>query len=366
MLRNLLRFSAFASALALALLIPACGPSGGGKAGKAKVAIVTNVTDPFWDIAQAGAMKGGEDFDVQVIFKQPDTLSVDSQMKEVKNVLDLGLKGLSVSVINPGEQSAKLKAIAQDLPSNNFMTMDNDAPESGRLCYVGVDNLEAGREVGRLVKSALPDGGTVALFIGAIDSDNGKKRVAGVLSELADVPGQEVLDEVSRPKAFYRETYGKYTLHRKEAITDGGAKDKAAANAGDELGKLEGKSNLCFVGLYAYNPAKILEAARQKGLVGKIKIVGFDEDLVTLDGIDKGEIVGSVSQDPYGYGYETVKWLRHVIDGKDKTQLPQKPTAYSLITQDGKTIAGCKAEKFKKASDYAATVQAAYKAGKGK
>ena len=49
--------------------------------------------------------------------------------------------------------------------------MDNDADaETGRLCYVGVDNREAGRAVGRLVKKALPrTGGMIAMFIGSDD-----------------------------------------------------------------------------------------------------------------------------------------------------------------------------------------------------
>ena len=43
-----------------------------------------------------------------------------------------------------------------------LITMDNDADKTGRLCYIGIDNYEAGKAVGRLVKKALPNGGTVA------------------------------------------------------------------------------------------------------------------------------------------------------------------------------------------------------------
>lgn len=361
MTRNLLRGLALVAAAGLVALVPACGGSGGGggRGGKAKVAIVTNCTDPFWDICQAGAAKGASEFDLDVTFKQPEQGTVDYQMKMVDDLVKLGIKGLAVSVINPKEQTPKLKALAQDLPLNNFITMDNDAPQSGRLCYVGVDNFEAGKEAGRMAKRALPDGGTLALFIGSTDSDNGINRVAGVLSELA---GRDVRADVA--KGQYEEKYGNFTLHRKQPITDDLKQDKAAANAGDTLEQLKNTPNVVFVGLYAYNPAKILEAARTKGMVGKVKIVGFDEDLTTLDGIDKGEIEGSVSQDPYNYGYETVKWLRHVIDGKDKGQLPQKPTPYSVVTRDGKTpdLPGI---KNRKASEYAQIIRDAYAAAKG-
>ena len=368
--RCVLRAAVVVLAAAGLAVIPACGGGGGGgRGGKTKVAVVTNCTDPFWDICPAGAIKGGKDFDLDVVFKQPEQGTVDVQMKTVDDLTKLGVKGLAVSVINPKEQTPRLKAIAQDLPLNNFITIDNDAPESGRLCYVGVDNYEAGKEVGRMVKQAVPGGGTVALFIGSTDSDNGVKRVAGVLSELA---GTDVRGEVA--KGQYREKYGDYTLHRKQPITDDLKQDKAAANSADTLEQLKGTPNLCFVGLYAYNPAKILEAARTKGMVDKIKIVGFDEDLTTLDGIAKGEIVGSVSQDPYNYGYETVKWLRHVVDGKDKGALPQDPTPFSVVTQNGGddltrtvSVGGKEKEitvKQRKASDYAQLVRDAYAAAK--
>ena len=93
---------------------------------------------------------------------------------------------------------------------------------------------------------------------------------------------------------------------------------------------------LCHIVLiYAYNPKAILEAARSKQMVGKIKIVGFDENDVTLDGINKGEIEGTVVQDPFNYGYESVRLLSILAKGGDKSALPTMPTAYSIVTKDG-------------------------------
>jgi len=357
------RFLRLAAILGATVSLSACGKNGddgkggGTAAGKPQVAIVTNCADPFWDICQAGAKKAGTEFGVEVIFRQPIQLSVDEQTKTVDDVVRLGLKGLAVSVVNPAEQTPKLKAIAADLPDNNFITIDNDADKSGRLCYVGVDNFEAGKEAGKMVKHALPDGGTIGLFIGGTDSANAVARIAGVLTELG---GSDARADVAQ--GVYQEKYGNYALHAKRPITDEGKKDKAEQNAGAFLDEYTGKANVCFVGLYAYNPAKAVEQARKKGLIGKVQIVGFDEDLVTLEGIKQGEIVGSVSQDPYGYGYETVKWLKHVIDGKDKKDLPQTATKYSIVTKDGKplpnTTPGIQA---KKAEDYYKTVADAIK-----
>lgn len=314
--------------------IPACNKAGSGAAAsggtggaKPKVAVITNCTDPFWDLCEAGAKKSAAENGVDVVFRQPANLDVGIQNEIIETVLKTGVKGLAVSVINPKEQTPDLRRISQQV---HLLTMDNDADQSGRLCYVGVDNYDCGKEVGRMVKRALPAGGTVALFIGTTTSANAQDRIAGVLDEL---DGKDNRADVRAGK--FKEKYGSYTLHRKEPITDDTKRDKALANASDTLEQLKSATNVCLVGLYAYNPATILEAVRTKQQVGKVKIVGFDEDFVTLDGIDKGEIEGTVVQDPYNYGYESVKWLAHLTKGGDKAQLPTKATAHRVVTKDG-------------------------------
>ena len=67
----------------------------------------------------------------------------------------------------------------------NLITQDNDAPRTRRKLYLGTDNYEAGKAVGKLVKEAMPEGGTIAIFVGQPDPINAKERRQGVLDELA-------------------------------------------------------------------------------------------------------------------------------------------------------------------------------------
>ena len=353
MTRQLRVFAPVAFACLLAAL-PACtGKSGSGKP---KVAVVTNCTDPFWTICEAGAKQSAKDNDVELAFRQPATDTVADQMEIVEALLKTGIKGIAISVINPKEQTPDLTRIAGKV---NLLTMDNDAEKSGRLCYIGIDNYEAGKEVGRMVKRALPDGGTVAIFIGNTTSDNAHGRIAGVLDEL---DGKDNRAEITAGK--YREKYGKFNLHRKEPITDGTTPDKVANNASDALEQLKNTPNVAMVGLYNSNPKGILEAARSKSLVGKIKIVGFDENPVTLEGIDKGEIEGTVVQDPYNYGYESVKWLAHMAKGGEKKDLPTKATQHRLVTKTGDKMPGVVDVPIYKAADYAKKIRDSLEAGK--
>ena len=56
-------------------------------------------------------------------------------------------------------------------------------------------------------------------------------------------------------------------------------------NAAAALTELAGQKDVCLIGLWAYNPPAILSAAKDKGKVGQVKIVAFDEDLDTLAGV---------------------------------------------------------------------------------
>jgi len=345
-----MRFELRLCALSLIALVVGVSPGCNSSSGKPKVAIITNCIAEFWSICEAGAKKGSADFGVDVVFIQPNSNTVSDQTEKINDVLKLGVTGIAVSVIDPKEQTPSLKRIATE---KHFLAMDNDAPDSGRLCYIGIDNYEAGKAVGRMVKEAMPNGGMLVMFIGSMSSDNAANRVGGVLDELAGQKGAK------------GPTYGQFTLYSNAPLIDETKEDKAQENAKDVLEKLKDTPNIVMVGLYAYNPKAILQAARAKGVVGKVKIVGFDEDWVTLEGIAKGEIVGTVVQDPFMYGYKSVEVLAALAKG-DKSKATTSPIPYRKVTKDGgpeETVNGTKVVNLKVA-DFKAKLEADIASGK--
>ena len=77
-----------------------------------------------------------------------------------------------------------------------------------------------------------------------------------------------------------------------------------------------------MVGLFAYNPPLCLEAIRDAGKLNEIKVVSFDEEGPSLQGIIDGTVVGTVVQNPYQYGYESVRVLKALAEG-DKSVIPE-------------------------------------------
>jgi ribose transport system substrate-binding protein len=298
---------------------------------RTKVAFVTNNPETFWTIAEKGCAKAEKEFGVEVLFRKPDSGDASRQTDIINNLINQDIKALAVSVINPKGQTGHLKEIAAQIP---LITQDNDAPDSGRLCYIGTNNYKAGRAVGQLVKEVLPEGGVLAVFVGQTEPLNARQRRQGLLDELADNPPPKDINEIELSDDG--KMYGKYRLHRTYTDQPIGSQ-RATENAADALTDLADEKDLCFIGLWAYNPPAILSAVRDKGKLGKVKIVGFDEHDATVQGIIDGHIYGTVVQNPYEFGYRAVQMMAALAKG-DRSVLPKDGILYvphRVITKDG-------------------------------
>lgn len=275
-----------------------------GKDDKVKVAIVSNNPAEFWTICEAGAAEAAKEFNADLFFRRPPQGSASEQREIIEDLMTQGVNGIAISVNDPKNQVNFLNRVAERMP---LVTQDNDAPDSKRLCYIGTNNYQAGLAAGKLVKEALPDGGTIAIFVGQPDPVNAKERRQGVLDELA---GEK---DAKGPK------YGKFSLLG--TFYDNVNEDEAKVKASTALVQLQNEPNVCMVGLWAYNPPAILSAVKNAGKQGKVKIVAFDEMENTLQGIKDGLIVGSIVQQPYQFGYQSVKLLSELARG-DKSHVP--------------------------------------------
>jgi ribose transport system substrate-binding protein len=298
----------------LALLAAGCQQ---GNDGKITVAYVTNGIDPFWVIAEKGAKDAAADpkIDVNVEVRMPPK-GVEDQKRMVQELLANNVKGIAISPIDPDNQGDLLEEIAS---RTKLITHDSDAPKSKRICYIGMDNYDAGRLCGMLVKKAMPAGGSVMIFVGRLGQENAKLRRQGLIDEL--------LDRSHDPKRFDepgQELKGaKYVIL--DTRTDGFDRAKAKQLAQDAMTRFPDLG--CMVGLFAYNPPICADAIGDAGKLGRIKIVGFDESKETLQGIKDGHVYGTVVQNPYKYGYESVRVLAGLARD-DQTVLPKGGILY--------------------------------------
>lgn len=296
-------------ALGVALGAMAC-QSSSDTAERPVVGYVTNGIASFWTIAEQGARAAADSFDVEVeVMMPPDGAAGQSRM--VQSLLARGVDGIAISPTDPANQSGLLDEISRN---THLITHDSDAPESGRLVYVGMDNYEAGRMCGRLLKEALPEGGSVVLFIGLLGQLNADLRRQGVIDELLD----RTEDSTRRDPVDAPVSNDKFTIL--DTRVDQFDFARAKGQAEEVLARFPDLD--AMIGLFVYNPPQILEAVREAGKLDQITIVGFDEDEVTLRAIREGTIVGTIVQNPYRYGFESVRVLAALARG-DRTVVPE-------------------------------------------
>ncbi|MBC8324529.1 MAG: sugar-binding protein [Verrucomicrobia subdivision 3 bacterium] len=284
-----------------------CGKSTDSK--PITIAYVTNGVDPFWDLCAAGVRIAETEFKIKCEVHMP-TKGVVDQKRIMESLIAKGVNGIAISPIDAANQTRFLNDVAKN---TKLITQDADAPDSDRLVYIGTNNYLAGRALGKLVKDAIPEGGEVFILVGRLEQLNARQRRQGVIDELLGKPEQKLgsvkFDAEDAKNLTANES--KYTIL--ETRTDDFNKAKAKSNAESAIAKH--KNLKCMVGLFAYNPPACLAAIQEAGMTGKIQVCGFDEPDAMLQAIKDGTAYGTISQQPWKYGYESVKMLKSILDG---------------------------------------------------
>ena len=262
--------------------------------GKKTLAFVVNGASDFWKAAEAGVKKAqGELPNYTLVFKYPEQSSAAIQTRMMDDLVAAGVAGIMVSAVDPKTMGDALNRVGGQVA---LFTTDSDAPNSKRIVYIGSSNTDAGKQAGQLMLKALPNGGKCMGFVGLPGADNARERIDGVKEtikgskiELVDVRADDI--DQTRAKRNVEDTI---TAH-------------------PEIN--------CMVGFYSYNTPRIYEALKEAGKIGKVTIIGFDEDAITLGGVKEGTIVGTVVQQPYEWGYQGMKDMAKYLEG-DKSFIP--------------------------------------------
>ncbi len=274
-----------------------------------RIAVVSNGPYTFWTYAHAGVVKAEMQYGVDVEFYKPPTANVQEQKRFIETMMAKGIDGLAISVIDPDNMTPFLNEIAQQVP---IVCFDSDAPDSKRKAYIGMSNYAAGRMAGDVIKSVLPDGGKLVIFVGRLDAQNAIERRQGIIDELMGKEYSQVYPGQMTPSGNVIEA-GKWTIL--DTRTDGGDESRAKGNAEDAMVRYP-DVNL-MIGLWSYNTPAIISAVQDAGKFGQIKVIGFDEEEVVLNGIKQGYVEGTIVQNPFEYGRKSVEVLYNLITGKD-------------------------------------------------
>ena len=149
------------------------------------------------------------------------------------------------------------------------------------------------------------------LFVGKLDARNAQERLQGI-----------------------REALQGSNIQILDVRTDDTDRVRAKSNVSDTLVKYPDVAGL--VGLWSYNGPAILSAVQDANKTGAVKIVAFDEEDNTLNGVKQGAIYATVVQQPFEFGYQAIKMMRQYLKG-DKSAVPASKQVFVptlVIKQD--------------------------------
>ena len=128
-----------------------------------KIGVVCQFTEtPFMKMVVSGIEQAREDLRLmgaELLLDTIDSYAPARMIASIDEMLKEGAQGLALTPGNTADIRAKVReVIAQGVP---VITFNTDLPGAERLCYVGLDNIRAGRTCAGLMASSLRGGGLV-------------------------------------------------------------------------------------------------------------------------------------------------------------------------------------------------------------
>lgn len=269
------------------------------------IAFITGGSGPYWQIAVNGARAAARDHQVNLLLHTPTEEESIEQQMEILTRLDISsLDAVALSPLDAEGQTHIINRLARELI---VVTFDSDAPLSDRQGHVGTSNFAAGMTAARIANEAVPQGGKIAVLLANLTKQNLIERQAGFRERIS-----QYADDVGGATGAPRWTVVGY-------FVDDGDDAICADNIRQVLS--EHPDLTCFVGMNARHGPILLQVLGEEQKLGQVTLVTFDEAPETLDGIEEGHIYATIAQDPYKYGYESIKSLAELCRG-DATQLP--------------------------------------------
>ncbi len=245
------------------------------------VFIGKSVSNPYWVDARVGLEDRARSLGVKADFRGASGTDVNEQIKQFEDAMARKPAGIIISPSGVGITTMINRAIDSGIP---VICVDSDAPQSKRFSYVGTDNYNAGRQGGELLGRLLDGKGEVFLL---------------------SVPGEPNLEDRIRG---YRDALAK---HPGIGIVDVG-NDRADANEAARVARniFSAHPNIAGVGCVDSGGGEgTAVVLREKGLVGKVRMVGMDRNDATLNLIEEGVIDASIAQRTYTMAYMSLGML---------------------------------------------------------
>ena len=288
------------------LFAPACNRQGSGK--KVIAVIPKGVSHVFWQNVHDGAEAAGKELGVEIIWKGPaQETDYTGQINIVEDAITRRVDGI---VLAPSHRDALVpiteRAQKEGIP---VVIFDSGIGMENYVSYVATDNRQGGVMAAERLAEKLGGKGRVAILgvkAGSVSTDEREQGFQETIKQ--KYPGIEIVafqyGEADRARSLDRAT---------DILT-----------AHPDLNGFFASNESSSVG--------VVQAVKQKGLAGKVVLVGFDSSPNLVEDLKAGAIDSLTLQNPFKMGYESVKIMVAKLNGQTPPRLVD--TGVKLLTKE--------------------------------
>ena len=267
-------------------------------------AILQSAETPTMQDVAAGARRAAEELRIaglEVELREVqgrDTLQV---LRQIDELLAWGAGGLAIAAGNAPELVQRIGQLrGQGVP---VVTFNTDAPDSERLCFVGMDNYRAGRTAAGLIRQMLPAGGLVLPIAGHVNNGAHNSRLRGFLDTLKGVDDIQLLP--SQP-CFDRDDYAhEITQHT-----------------------LRENPSLACVYITSNGQRGVCRAIDDEGRRGRVRVIAYDLNSPNQELLQTGKLSFVLDQMALEQGYRPLQILYgYLLNGT----VPERELLYTDI-----------------------------------
>jgi ribose transport system substrate-binding protein len=246
----------------------------------------------YWSTVKMGAEAAAKEFGVTLHVGAPSNeQDIQGQVNLINEALQQGkADALVLAATDSVAVSTAIERIGLLHPP--VISIDSEIKSPQVKSFIGANNVDAGKKVGEKMIELTGETGRVAIIGFVQEGSNSDLREAGLLNVMKQHPDVHV-------------------IAREYVIPD----HNLAADLANKVISTHSELD----GIIALNEASTIGVAKEVqrlGLVGKVKVIGFDSSIEALEYLQNGVIQATIIQNPFSMGYLGVKHAVDAIDGK--------------------------------------------------
>ena len=300
----------------LGMTLGGCGGSGGTTEQYTVALVAKSTQTEFWLSVFAGAEAAATEYNLELTVVGPETEEdYETQNQMVEEAVRQGTDAIVFSAIDFENNAAAIDSAAQQ--GVRIVAIDSNVDSDQVSTYIGTDNYAAGQMAAQAALDQVEGPLNVGIVNYDISSANGQERERGAADLFADSGRAEIVAVINTlAEAGHAQTDTAALLARYPEINV----------------------------LVAFNEPTSVGAARAVEEAGRSEdlfLVGFDSNVLTVDGLQEGSVDALIVQNPYAMGYLGVESAYKLLSGQGgveqtvdtSTKIVDRSNLYTMDSQ---------------------------------